>query len=897
MIYLMHLLSCIVRTLGLTALVGALLTGNGHFLLAQSNPESIRTDNSYQTDYLVKNIFAKGACNNITNVTRNGHPTGVGYFENGNDIFGLDRGIILATGPIQNARGPNTVSNKSGNFADGTGDPDLNIMTGANVVDAVSIEFDFIPLDSFITFRYVFASEEYCEFVGSIFNDVFGFFISGPGISGPFSNGAANVALVPNTSSYVAINSVNHSSNNTYYIRNELPADAGECGGAAPTPHLGKIEYDGFTRPLTALLKLIPCETYHIRFVVADAGDNFYDSAVFLEAGSFNLGGRVSLGVQGSASQSVAYEGCSDAFLRFERAEDDDNDFPLTVRFRVSGTSEATAGLDYLPLPISVTIPPGQNSATVPVHVLNDNEAEGQESLIVILDIPCACYTDTTTLYLSDPPPLLVDLPDRAVCQNASAIWSPEVSGGIPGYTYQWSNSAFTPSITVVAGDPAPYSVTVTDACGHSASDMGIIFTTQPPLAELSGYGRICEGDTAWLQVAFTGLPPWQLIYRVDGIEQPPINDILTSPFALPGTLGGLYGIVTFSDQGCEGQFSGTAQVDLMRIEVQTLADAVNCYGDANGGISIQISEGTPPYDVFWNHGIEDSTALSGLTSGVYTLHVFDAEGCEKIVEIMVPTPDSLGPVIPDCQTLSQGMLLLNATGGTPPYLYAVNGGALEDTGLFEGLTAGSQYDLLIQDAAGCEMVQEDFLMPAAYDEDMVTLPDELRAQIGQYYPLDPELHIPASLLSSIRWSPDLHLDCSDCLMPQLDARESLVYTIYLIDRFGCQGEASISVLVEVGVRAFIPNAFSPNNDQINDRFTIYADPLQVREIALFQVYDRWGGMLFEAKNFLPNDENMGWDGSKLGQALDPGVYTWQALLVLTDGVQKIISGDVVLMR
>jgi len=50
-------------------------------------------------------------------------------------------------------------------------------------------------------------------------------------------------------------------------------------------------------------------------------------------------------------------------------------------------------------------------------------------------------------------------------------------------------------------------------------------------------------------------------------------------------------------------------------------------------------------------------------------------------------------------------------------------------------------------------------------------------------------------------------------------------------------------------------------------------------------------------KNFLPNDENIGWDGFKLGQALDPGVYTWQALLVLTDGVQKIISGDVVLMR
>lgn len=865
--------------------------------MAQSNPQSIQTDDGYEIDYLVKNIFAKGACNNITNVTRNGDHRGVGYFENGSEVIGLERGIMLATGPIQNARGPNTVSNKSGNFGDGSGDPDLNIMTGANVVDAVSIEFDFVPLDSFITFRYVFASEEYCEFVGSIFNDVFGFFISGPGISGPFSNSAANVALVPNTASYVAINSVNHSSNAAYYIRNELSADAAECGSAAPTPHLGRIEYDGFTRPLTALLKLIPCETYHIRFVVADVGDNFYDSAVFLEAGSFNLGGRVSLGVQGSASQTVAYEGCSDAFVRFERAEDDDNDFPLTVRFRVSEASQATAGLDYQPLPVVVTIPPGQNSATVPIHALNDNEAEGQESLIVILDIPCACYTDTTILYLSDPPPLLVELPDRAVCQNTSAVWTPEVTGGIPGFTYQWSNQAVTPSITVVAGDPNPYSVTVTDACGHSASDAGTIFTTQPPLASLSGFGRVCEGDTAWLQVDFTGLPPWQLTYRVDGVVQTSINDILVTPFALPATLDGLYEIVTFSDQGCEGQFSGTAAVELMRIDVQTLADGVDCYGDANGGISVQISEGTPPYELFWNHGIEDSTDLSGLAAGAYTLHVFDAEGCEKVVEIMVPTPDSLGPVVPDCVSLSQGMLLLDATGGTPPYLYAVNGGALENNGVFENLTAGAQYDLLIQDAAGCETTQENFLMPAAYQGDMVTLPEQFHAQIGQYYSLNPELHIPESLLSSIRWTPDLHLDCSDCLAPQLDARESMVYTIYLIDRFGCQGEASVSVFVEVGVRAFVPNAFSPNKDQINDRFTVYGDPAQVREIVLFQVFDRWGGMLFEARNFLPNDENAGWDGSKLGQLLDPGVYTWQALLVLTDGVRKIISGDVVLMR
>jgi len=881
----------------LPVVVGIFFANSGAWLSAQSNSQSIQTDDSYQVDHLVKNIFAKGACNNITNVQRKGHPRGVGYFENGSNVIGLDRGIILSTGPIQNAKGPNTVANKSGNFGDNSSDPDLSLMTTNPVVDAVGIEFDFVPLDSFVTFRYVFASEEYCEFAGSIFNDVFGFFISGPGISGNFANNAANVALVPGTSSFVAINSINHNTNSGYYIRNELPDDAGQCGPAAPTPHLQKIEYDGFTRPLTAVLRLIPCQTYHIRFVVADVSDNFYDSAVFLEAGSFNLGGRVSLGAQGSASASasVAYEGCSDAKFRFERDEDDNNNFPLTVRFRVAENSQATAGVDYLPLPASVTIPAGQNSATVPIHVLNDNETEGLESLILILDIPCACYTDTTEIYISDPPPFIVDLPDRAVCENTVAIWEPQVSGGIPDYTYLWSTQATTPTISVIGADSVQYSLTVTDACGHSVADTALVYRTQPPLAELSGFAKICDGDTAFLQVNFTGLPPWQLIYKVEGIEQPPISDIMTSPFALPATLGGLYEIVTFSDQGCEGQHSGTASIDLRRIDVQTFADGVSCYGDANGGIAVQVSGATPPYDFFWQHGIPDSTALSNLAAGAYTLYITDAEGCEKAVEIIVPTPDSIGPVLPDCETLAQGQLVLNASGGTPPYQYAVDGGAFGNAGLFQNLAAGEQYDLLIQDAEGCE-AEQDFIMPAAY-QDMVTLPANLYAQIGQYYPLNPELHIPPSLLQSIRWTPDTHLSCADCLMPELDARENMVYTIRLIDRFGCVGEASIQVHVEGGVRAFIPTGFSPNNDDINERLVIYADTVQVREILHFQVFDRWGGLIYDVRNFPPNDENFGWDGTKLGESMDAGVYTWQALVELTNGVQVRIKGHANLMR
>ena len=98
-----------------------------------------------------------------------------------------------------------------------------------DLFDVAVIEFDFVPVVSQVTFQYVFASEEYCEFVGTIFNDVFGFFVSGPGIDGPFENGAINVARVPDSDEFVSINTINHINNDNLYVKNELSGDVGNC--------------------------------------------------------------------------------------------------------------------------------------------------------------------------------------------------------------------------------------------------------------------------------------------------------------------------------------------------------------------------------------------------------------------------------------------------------------------------------------------------------------------------------------------------------------------------------------------------------------------------------------------------------------------------------------------
>lgn len=883
------------RILFLTAL--ALITGLGGFVVPPP-PAGIHTEGGISAEDLVKNVFAEGGvCDNIFNIKRIGNANGVGYFENGSSSIGLDRGIILSTGPISNSHGPNSATDKSGNFYDNTSDQDLHQLTTHAVKDAVGVEFDFIPLDSFVTFRYVFASEEYCEFVGSIYNDVFGFFIRGPGIAGGFSGNAANVALIPGTDDFVAINSVNHIQNSGYYIRNERPEDSGECNIPYQVSPFGQlIEYDGFTTQLTATLRLSPCNTYHIRLVVADVADNYYDSAVFLEAGSFNLGGQVALGSGANVLPGASvYEGCDDGYFVFERAQGQDDDFPLTVHFKVANTSQAHEGTDFAPIPHVVTIPSGQHSVHLPINTLNDGITEGTENLVLVLDIPCACYSDSAKLVILEPPPLIVDLPDAYTCANEPVAMSATVDGGVPPYTYRWSDESTGTSIVADPADGITYWLQVTDGCGHTATDTSNIIVTIPPTASLSGSARICEGDTTYFPMMLTGAPPWTIQYTVNGILQPPVEGINDPNFQFPAYLGGNYQLIDVVDQACNGYASGGALIDLITLNVTGQISPLVCFGDSDAAISVQITGGTPPYHLQWSNGLGSGYTVSGLSAGNYFLSINDQEGCDKVIPFEITEPELLQGIEIDCEQLASGDLLLHATGGMPPYSYSVNGGPLTDASVFQTLEAGQTYQLRIRDAGGCEF-QQTLLMPAAYDR-MVELPDLLELKLGASLTLQPVLNIPESLVASIEWAPADSLSCSDCLQPELTTLFGGYYTIKVTDVFGCEGFAGVKVLIDHAIDAYIPNAFSPNGDEINDKLTVFANPFQVLEVESLTVYDRWGGMLYEEKQFAPNESRFGWDGTARSKPLDPGIYVYVARLLLVNGATRILTGEVILLR
>ena len=247
-----------------------------------------------------------GAGVTVSNITFNGTAANasivmdqIGLFSNGlTSPVNIDSGVILSTGnslvaqigPAAQVGGASQASTSPV-----VGDADLATLVTGTIRNVAILEFDFVPTSSFVEFNYVFASEEYPEFTpcstASPINDVFGFFISGPGITGPFSNSAENIALIPGTTLPISINNINDCSPyNAFYVDNSSFIDP-VTGLVNPNT----VQYDGMTTVLTARSNVQCGQTYHIKLAIANVSDNGWDSAVFLQANSFTIP-TVSLG-------------------------------------------------------------------------------------------------------------------------------------------------------------------------------------------------------------------------------------------------------------------------------------------------------------------------------------------------------------------------------------------------------------------------------------------------------------------------------------------------------------------------------------------------------------------------------------------------------------------------
>lgn len=456
------------KLLNVLPLVTFVLTGIS--LTAQ-----VTIDNTMTPEELVQDVLL-GEGITVSNITFNGQPGNVvsdqiGRYQGPSNFVDFDDGIVMSSGNIQELVGGNNVIATS--YDD---DPDLEVIADPfSVNDHAILEFDFVPTGDSLEIRFVFMSQEYPSFTCSSYNDPFGFFVSGPGIDGggTFLNNAVNIALIPNSDTFIGVNTINSG----------VPADDPDCLSVNPNymedsqyfvendpEQPGDIQFPGLTVTITAYAEVICGETFHIKLGIADASDGILNSGVIIEAASFqsNLYIDAALDIPVGVNDSTLYDGCGQAFLTFSRP----GDTTLTETVYLEYTGDAVNGVHYSQLPDSIVFEENQSTVTFPLTVPPGADITGPlQAFVTITNIASECSGDVLTsefdFWVNAVDPLQVEFPDFEIddCGEEITI-SPVPSDGYGIYTYDWSTGESTPEITVSPAVTTTYTVTVGDTCG-----------------------------------------------------------------------------------------------------------------------------------------------------------------------------------------------------------------------------------------------------------------------------------------------------------------------------------------------------------------------------------------------------------------------------------------------
>jgi gliding motility-associated-like protein len=531
----------------------------------------------------------------ISNMQYTGNIQALGKFTTGVNAttLGFSEGIIISTGKASQAAGLATGTLVSTDNNTGS-DPQLAALVNTTIKDASVLTFKFVPESDTISFRYVFASEEYPLYANSQFNDVFGFFLSGPNpLGGSYNN--TNIALIPGTNTPVSINNVNNGNANNgpcmncaYYQNNQSP----------PNPY---IAYNGQTVVLTATARVIPCLEYTIKLAIGDGVDALWDSGVFLEANSFTSP-RITLDAQYETSiiQNSAIEGCSDVKVVFRLPYASPSDRWVEYYFLGS----ATFGVDYIidpPNPNYFIIPAGQDSAVLTITPINDGIVEGTENIkLVVLTSLCETTQDTVIIQIFDNNPIELEITnDTLVCESTPIdLWT-TATQGIPPYNFQWSNGFNGQNQTITINQTETFFVTVTDACNNITID-SVTITKDTLFLNIMNPATICEGD--FVSLTATGS---------DSIVWLGFDDI--SPLVSPQE--DTYYYATTSNI-C-GSLTDSVQILVDYIPYFSLAsDTLICDRD-NIELGIESSE----YQYLWNTG-QNVPRITVNSTGQYILTV-----------------------------------------------------------------------------------------------------------------------------------------------------------------------------------------------------------------------------------------------------------------------------------
>lgn len=488
------------------------------------------------------------------------------------------------------------------------------------------------------------------------------------------------------------------------------------------------------------------------------------------------------------------------------------------------------------------------------------------------------------------------------LCQNDEAILlddllAPEAtSGGM------WSldNVAVTmldPALLNAGQHTLSYSVTV-DNCQQS-EEQALNIVAAPSAGDPGPSLRYCAGTD-------------QQLILTDEIQNEDPGGVWTetSPTASPS-----------------GTFDpGTSALDIARLPVGTYTFNYAIGANTSCGISeneIQVTIDAPPsvalgedrslncdeselvlgaglspnpnYTYSWTDqsgtDLGSSPQLSVAQAGTYRLLIVDnTANCQAEDEIVIT--DLLNNTInatvsafdARCyDTNDGGVLIEDVSGGTAPYLYALNDNPFSSNPQFGNLTPGN-YQVAVMDAAGCTETYE-VAIGTPTEMQVMILTDESVVNLGDSITLEAVINTP---VTEIDWAPDP--GCDNCPVITISPVRSTTYFVAVKDANGCTAKAQLPIQVKRNIDLYVPNAFSPNEDGVNDRFFIHAGAgIHIRRL---QVVDRWGTVIFQKNDFEPNDPSAGWDGYFRGTRIPSSMLVYSLELELPNGEAYIESGE-----
>ena len=457
--------------------------------------------------------------------------------------------------------------------------------------------------------------------------------------------------------------------------------------------------------------------------------------------------------------------------------------------------------------------------------------------------------------------------------------------GGNPPYTFQWSTGQAGPLVTGLSGGTYQVTVSDSDGCESTAAiDINQVegFSAIAAVANPASCHNATDGSLELSVSGDTG--PYSILWNT-GQTTEIIDGLAAGNYSF--TVSDATGECSVSDN-IELHLEGSLMVDLAFIQH-------NACDDISTGVLEIFVGASNPYTILWSNG-EQEHIISDLMSGQYSVTVTDVAGCEVTAsyDILEGIPMALELEATDetCLGYSDGSLAIMASGGTTPYLYSVNGQAETIFPSFDNLPPG-EYQVEVLDAMGCTVTGQ-IIVNEGSDIEVDVFPQHSDVKPGDQIELFSFVHSDGFVQYS--WMPNFELDCPTCPNTFVSPTENGFYILEVTDQNGCIARDTAFVTMDIDFDIYIPNAFTPNDDGINDTFTIYSqDGGQI--VRKLLIFDRWGELIFDNRDFPPNLSNHGWDGTFRSKPMNPAVFAYFALIEFENGLEVLYKGDITLLK